>query len=61
MTQNCCSNLKILSFEFIFGFIENMRRPAGICMKGKKVYVTQFSSHCPMYAQQKGNILILLG
>ena len=49
------------SFEFVFQFIDKISTPAGICIKHKKVYVTQFSSHYVNVYSTEGKFLNSVG
>ena len=49
------------SFEFVFQFKDNMKTPAGICIKQNTVYVTQFISHCLNVYSTEGKYLDSVG
>ena len=49
------------SFEFVFQFSEKMEMPAGICIKHKKIYVTQYSFHSLNVYSTEGKFLNSVG
>ena len=49
------------SFEFVFQLKDNMKTPAGICIKQNTVYVTQFISHCLHVYSTEGKYLDSVG
>ena len=49
------------SFEFVFQFSEKMNTPFGICIKGNKVYITQYDSHCLNVYSADGKFLNSVG
>ena len=49
------------TFEFLFHFSDKMERPSGICIKGNKVYVTQYSSHLLTVYSTDGKYLLSVG
>ena len=49
------------TFEFLFQFSDKMERPFDICIRGNKVYVTQYSSHFLTVYSIDGKYLLSVG